>query len=69
MKDWELKKQSGSSLSFDRDWGRYYLIHHHRYHGFAAVRWNPDGHWYCVRCKERAPEEMQFVAELAGCHR
>ncbi len=50
------------------------LMHQHVYQddGHASgQRWvctKLEGFWRCARCKRKAPEEIAFIADLAGCY-
>lgn len=66
MKDWTLKKDN---------WGSWLYLTHmcvpsKRFHGHGEwyCHWDAEEKkWRCPGCREFAPEEMGFVAELAGC--
>ncbi len=63
MKNWDIIDSFGIK-------GRKYLLHLHpdRTSQNATVCiYSKTGIWYCPQCGEVPPEEMQFVAELAGC--
>ncbi len=67
MKDWTIQ-----DVSLHTQYGNVYrkpqLVHIHPPSNTFAAYEREDGRWRCNMCGAEAPEEMEFVAELAGCH-
>lgn len=67
MKDWEIRNARWVSADVTKLYKALCLVHTTCELSNRAFL-STDGSWYCKRCGIVAPEEMQFCAELAGCH-
>lgn len=46
-------------------WGIDLMHSHHRKRWLCNKR--DESGWYCFKCNTKAPEEIQFIADLAKC--
>ncbi len=64
MKDWRIRQDAAFPLEPD-------LVHIHPEDHVDPGEWlcyrAENGTWWCEMCNADAPEEICFVAELAGC--
>ncbi len=52
MKDWNIRDGELLHLPCEKQW--------------ISIP-DEEGHWMCLYCETRAPEEIAFIAELANC--
>ncbi len=56
VKNWHLRPSNWGKDLMHQHFGTFWLCNKHK-----------DGYWYCFKCGTVAPEEIQFIADLAPC--